>query len=124
MQRYNPVEIEPKWQRIWDEQRVYVADLYSDKPKYMAMSMFYYPSGAGIHIGHAMNYTIIDVKARFMRQPGYESYHPVGWDAFGLPAEQYAIQTGTHPAETTQKNINRFREQLQSLGMSYITLPH
>lgn len=118
MKRYNPKEIEPKWQAVWDETNVYTADLASDKPKYIAMSMFNYPSGAGIHIGHAMNYTISDVKARFKRQQGYESYHPVGWDAFGLPAENYAIKAGVSPQESMAKIIPSYHKQYKAMGWS------
>ncbi|MEO6761096.1 MAG: class I tRNA ligase family protein [Candidatus Saccharimonadales bacterium] len=118
MRRYNPKEIEPKWQAIWDETGVYTTDLGSDKPKYFAMSMFNYPSGAGIHIGHAMNYTISDVKARFKRQQGYESYHPVGWDAFGLPAENYAIKSGVSPQESMAKIIPDYHKQYRAMGWS------
>jgi leucyl-tRNA synthetase len=118
MKRYNPKEIEPKWQGIWDETGVYTADLHSDKPKYIAMSMFNYPSGAGIHIGHAMNYTISDVKARFKRQQGYESYHPVGWDAFGLPAENYAIKAGVSPQESMATIIPSYHKQYKAMGWS------
>jgi len=116
--RYNPKEIEPKWQAIWDETGVYTTDLQSGKPKYMAMSMFNYPSGAGIHIGHAMNYTISDVKARFKRQQGFESYHPVGWDAFGLPAENYAIKAGVSPQESMAKIIPDYHKQYKAMGWS------
>lgn len=118
MQRYNPKDIEPKWQAAWDAQKTYQADLQSDKPKYMAMSMFNYPSGAGIHIGHAMNYTISDVKARFKRQSGYESYHPVGWDAFGLPAENFAIKTGVSPQASMAKIIPDYHKQYKAMGWS------
>lgn len=118
MQRYNPKDIEPKWQAAWDEDGTYVADLRSDKPKYMAMSMFNYPSGAGIHIGHAMNYTISDVKARFKRQSGYESYHPVGWDAFGLPAENFAIKSGVSPQASMAKIIPDYHRQYKAMGWS------
>jgi len=118
MQRYNPKELEPKWQKIWDEQQIYKADLSSGKPKYFAMSMFNYPSGAGIHIGHAMNYTISDVKARFKRQQGYESYHPVGWDAFGLPAENYAIKSGVSPQASMAKIIPSYHQQYKAMGWS------
>src|SRR5579884_589466 len=118
MQRYNPKDIEPRWQKIWDESGTYTADLTSDKPKYIAMSMFNYPSGAGIHIGHAMNYTISDVKARFKRQQGYESYHPVGWDAFGLPAENYAIKTGVSPQESMANIIPMYHKQYKAMGWS------
>ncbi len=118
MKRYNPKEIEPKWQLAWDEAQVYKADLKSDKPKYIAMSMFNYPSGAGIHIGHAMNYTISDVMARFKRQQGYESYHPVGWDAFGLPAENFAIKTGVSPQASMAKIIPSYHTQYKAMGWS------
>jgi leucyl-tRNA synthetase len=118
MQRYNPKDIEPKWQKIWDETGVYTTDLDSSKPKYLAMSMFNYPSGAGIHIGHAMNYTISDVKARFKRQQGFESYHPVGWDAFGLPGENYAIKTGVSPQESMANIIPGYHKQYKAMGWS------
>ncbi len=118
MKRYNPKEIEPKWQKVWDEEQVYKADLNSSKPKYIAMSMFNYPSGAGIHIGHAMNYTISDVMARFKRQQGFESYHPVGWDAFGLPAENYAIKAGVSPQQSMAKIIPSYHTQYKAMGWS------
>lgn len=118
MKRYNPKDLEPKWQKIWDDHGTYVADLNSTKPKYLAMSMFNYPSGAGIHIGHAMNYTISDVKARFKRQLGHESYHPVGWDAFGLPAENYAIKAGVSPQQSMAKIIPGYHKQYKAMGWS------
>lgn len=118
MNRYNPTEIEPKWQQFWDENGTYVANLDSDKTKYFSMSMFNYPSGAGIHIGHAMNYTISDVMARFKRQQGYESYHPVGWDAFGLPAENYAIKTGVSPQQSMAQIIPGYHKQYKAMGWS------
>lgn len=118
MKRYNPKEIEPRWQKYWDEQQTYKADLKSDKAKYIAMSMFNYPSGAGIHIGHAMNYTISDVLARFKRQQGYESYHPVGWDAFGLPAENFAIKSGVSPQQSMASIIPSYHKQYKAMGWS------
>lgn len=118
MNRYNPKEIEPKWQKFWEETSVYTANLESDRPKYIAMSMFNYPSGAGIHIGHALNYTISDVKARFKRQQGFESYHPVGWDAFGLPAENYAIKSGVSPQESMANIIPGYHRQYKAMGWS------
>lgn len=118
MKRYNPLDIEPKWQKFWDENQTYKADLDSDKPKYFSMSMFNYPSGAGIHIGHAMNYTISDVMARFKRQQGYESYHPVGWDAFGLPAENFAIKTGVSPQQSMKTIIPGYHTQYKAMGWS------
>lgn len=118
IRRYNPKDIEPKWQGIWDEQQIYKADLNNAKPKYMAMSMFNYPSGAGIHIGHAMNYTISDVKARYKRQLGHESYHPIGWDAFGLPAENYAIKAGVSPQQSMATIIPSYHTQYKAMGWS------
>jgi leucyl-tRNA synthetase len=118
MKRYNPKEVEPRWQKVWDETGVYTANLQSSKPKYMAMSMFNYPSGAGIHIGHVMNYTISDVKARFKRQQGFESYHPVGWDSFGLPAENYAIKAGVSPQESMANIIPGYHKQYKAMGWS------
>jgi len=118
MKRYNPKVIEPKWQKYWDEHKTFKADLKSSKPKYIAMSMFNYPSGAGIHIGHAMNYTISDVLARFKRQQGYESYHPVGWDSFGLPAENYAIKSGISPQASMAKIIPSYHKQYKAMGWS------
>ena len=118
MKRYNPKEIEPKWQKYWDEHKTYQADLKSSKPKYIAMSMFNYPSGAGIHIGHAMNYTISDVMARAKRQQGFESYHPVGWDSFGLPAENYAIKSGVSPQASMKTIIPNYHAQYKAMGWS------
>ncbi len=118
MKRYNPKELEPRWQKTWDKDGTYKANLKSDKPKYIAMSMFNYPSGTGIHIGHAMNYTISDVKARFKRQSGYESYHPVGWDAFGLPAENYAIKAGVSPSRSMAKIIPDYHKQYKAMAWS------
>src|ERR1700749_3359223 len=117
MQRYNPKEIEPKWQQIWDETGVYTADLQSSKPKYVAMSMFNYPSG-NLHIGHAMNYTISDVKARFKRQQGFESYHPVGWDSFGRPAENRAIKEGMSPQHSMAQLIPEYHKAYKAMGWS------
>ena len=118
MKRYSPADIEKKWQKVWDDTQVYKADLKSDKPKYIAMSMFNYPSGAGIHIGHAMNYTISDVLARVKRQQGFESYHPVGWDSFGLPAENFAIKTGVSPQASMAKIIPDYHTQYKAMGWS------
>lgn len=118
MKRYNPQEIEKKWQKYWDDNQTYKADLKSDKPKFISMSMFNYPSGAGIHVGHAMNYTISDVLARFKRQQGFESYHPVGWDAFGLPAENYAIKAGVSPQESMATIIPNYHKQYRAMGWS------
>ncbi|KAA8515538.1 hypothetical protein F0562_018851 [Nyssa sinensis] len=114
-------EIEPRWQRYWDENRTFRTpdDIDISKPKFYVLDMFPYPSGAGLHVGHPLGYTATDILARFKRMQGFNVLHPMGWDAFGLPAEQYAIETGTHPKLTTMRNIERFRSQLKSLGFSY-----
>jgi leucyl-tRNA synthetase len=117
MKKYSPKEIEPKWQKFWQETGTYTADLKSKKPKYIAMSMFNYPSGV-LHVGHAMNFTISDVKARFKRQQGFESYHPVGWDSFGLPAENRAVKAGVSPQESMAEIIPRYRELYKRMGWS------
>ncbi len=117
--RYQPEVIEPKWQKFWLDNRVFEADDFSEKPKFYVLDMFPYPSGSGLHVGHPEGYTATDMLARYKRMRGYNVLHPMGWDAFGLPAEQYAIETGTHPKETTKKNIDRFREQIRSFGFSY-----
>ena len=116
---YSFHEIEKKWQQYWDEQKIYQVDVNSDKPKYYVLDMFPYPSGAGLHVGHPLGYIASDIFARYKRMEGYNVLHPMGYDAFGLPAEQYAIQTGQHPATTTDQNIKRYREQLQNFGFSY-----
>jgi leucyl-tRNA synthetase len=116
MQRYNPKDIEPKWQQWWDEQGTYTADLDSDRPKYIGFGMFNYPSGAGIHVGHVKNFTLPDVLLRAKRQQGYEAYSPVGFDSFGLPAENYAIKTGQSPRKTTDDAIEMYRKQYRAVG--------
>jgi leucyl-tRNA synthetase len=117
---YLPEQIEKKWQQYWISNKTFkTPDPDASKPKYYALDMFPYPSGDGLHVGHPEGYTATDITSRYKRMQGFNVLHPMGWDAFGLPAEQYAIQTGTHPAVTTAKNINRFREQLQMLGFSY-----
>ena len=124
-QQYDPASIEPRWQQFWRERDVFRAKnpgepgFDASKPKFYVLDMFPYPSGAGLHVGHPEGYTATDIVARYKRHKGYNVLHPMGWDAFGLPAEQYAIQTNTHPAETTRKNIDNFRRQLQRLGFSY-----
>lgn len=118
MKRYNPKEIESKWQKVWDESKIYEADLNSNKPKYIGFGMFNYPSGAGIHIGHGKNFTLPDILLRAKRQQGHEVYSPVGFDSFGLPAENYAIKTGTPPRETTDKAIANYRKQYRAMGWS------
>jgi leucyl-tRNA synthetase len=119
MPSYNPRIIEPRWQRIWDDERTFATPDVSDKPKHYVLDMFPYPSGAGLHVGHPEGYTATDILCRYRRMKGYHVLHPMGWDAFGLPAEQYAIQTGTHPRITTQQNIATFKRQIKSLGFSY-----
>ncbi|PID95346.1 MAG: leucine--tRNA ligase [Bacteroidetes bacterium] len=116
---YNHLQIEQKWQRYWAEHKTFKADNQSDKPKFYVLDMFPYPSGAGLHVGHPLGYIASDIYARYMRHKGYNVLHPMGYDAYGLPAEQYAIQTGTHPAVTTAKNIARYRQQLDRIGFSY-----
>jgi len=116
---YHPKLIEPKWQKYWEENKTFRAEIDYCRVKYYVLDMFPYPSGQGLHVGHPEGYTATDILARYKRMRGYNVLHTMGWDAFGLPAEQYAIQTGTHPAETTAKNINRFRTQIKSLGFSY-----
>jgi leucyl-tRNA synthetase len=117
--KYEHQRIEQKWQRIWEERELFKAAIDPSKPKYYVLDMFPYPSGAGLHVGHVTGYTATDILARYKRQKGFNVLHPMGWDSFGLPAEQYAIRTGTHPAVTTEQNINTYRRQLKSLGFSY-----
>ena len=118
--RYPFTRIEAKWQKYWDENKTFKAlDNLSDKPKYYILDMFPYPSGAGLHVGHPEGYTATDIIARYKRMNGFNVLHPMGWDAFGLPAEQYAIETGTPPAIKTAENIATFKRQIQSLGFSY-----
>ena len=119
MNKYNPSEIEPKWQKKWEEAGVFHASNTSDKPKYYALIEFPYPSGQGLHVGHPRPYTALDVVARKRRMEGYNVLYPIGWDAFGLPAENYAIKNHVHPEEITKKNIERFKQQIQSLGISF-----
>ena len=116
---YDHRAIEKKWQKHWEEEKTFQVNKDSSKPKYYVLDMFPYPSGAGLHVGHVEGYTATDILSRYKRMKGFNVLHPMGWDSFGLPAEQYAIRTGTHPAETTQKNINNFRRQLKSLGFCY-----
>ncbi|HTJ81158.1 MAG TPA: leucine--tRNA ligase [Polyangiaceae bacterium] len=118
-QRYDHAEVEPRWQRHWEENATFRATRTAGKPKRYLLDMFPYPSGAGLHVGHPEGYTATDIVARFSRMRGFDVLHPMGYDSFGLPAEQYAIQTGTHPAKTTNENIATFRRQLKSLGFSY-----
>ncbi|MAT39146.1 MAG: leucine--tRNA ligase [Ectothiorhodospiraceae bacterium] len=117
--RYPFSDIEPKWQRYWDEHSTFKTTEDPAKPKYYVLDMFPYPSGSGLHVGHPEGYTATDIIARYKRMKGFNVLHPIGWDAFGLPAEQYAIKTGIHPAVTTKQNIETFRRQLKMLGFSY-----
>jgi leucyl-tRNA synthetase len=119
MPTYNPQVIEPRWQRFWEEHHTFRAPDASDKPKYYILDMFPYPSGAGLHVGHPEGYTATDILARYRRMKGFNVLHPMGWDAFGLPAEKYAVKTGQHPRLTTRQNIDTFRRQIKMLGFSY-----
>ncbi|HXK26462.1 MAG TPA: leucine--tRNA ligase, partial [Myxococcota bacterium] len=116
---YDPKAIEPKWQAHWKREQTFRAEIDPARPKYYVLDMFPYPSGEGLHVGHPEGYTATDILARYKRMRGYSVLHPMGWDAFGLPAEQYAISRGVHPRETTRRNIENFRRQIESLGMSY-----
>ena len=123
MSRYNPSVIEAKWRKYWEEHKTFAAPrLPSDMPnnpegkKAYVLDMFPYPSGAGLHVGHPLGYIASDIAARYKRLQGYNVLHPMGFDAYGLPAEQYAIQTGQHPEITTEKNIKRYVEQLRKIG--------
>ncbi|QDU45902.1 Leucine--tRNA ligase [Symmachiella dynata] len=119
MPRYDAKRIEPKWQAYWEQHKTFAAPEISDQPKLYVLDMFPYPSGDGLHVGHPEGYTATDIVCRYSRMRGKAVLHPMGWDAFGLPAEQHAIKTGTHPRETTYKNIGTFRRQLKMLGFSY-----
>ncbi len=117
---YDFNSIDQKWQKIWEDTKAYRCDVYDfSKPKYYVLDMFPYPSGQGLHVGHPEGYTASDIIARMKRMQGYNVLHPIGWDAFGLPAEQYAVKTGNHPAHFTEKNIANFRRQIKALGFSY-----
>lgn len=117
--QYNHREIEKKWQEFWAKNQTFKASNDSDKPKYYVLDMFPYPSGAGLHVGHPLGYIASDIYARYKRHKGFNVLHPQGYDSFGLPAEQYAIQTGQHPAKTTEENINTYRRQLDQIGFSF-----
>ena len=119
MSEYDHAAIEAKWQKFWLQNKTFKTDSASTKPKFYCLDMFPYPSGAGLHVGHPEGYTATDILCRYKRMKGFNVLHPMGWDAFGLPAEQYAVETGTHPAITTKKNVDRFRQQIQALGFSY-----
>ena len=119
MSDYNFSAIEKKWQKYWLEHKTFKTDADGKGEKFYCLDMFPYPSGAGLHVGHPEGYTATDILCRYKRMKGFNVLHPMGWDAFGLPAEQYAVETGTHPAITTKKNVDRFREQIRALGFSY-----
>lgn len=119
MSKYDHKKIEQKWQKYWLQNKTFKSIFDKSKPKYYVLDMFPYPSGSGLHVGHVEGYTATDIVARHKRQKGFNVLHPMGWDSFGLPAEQYAVRTGTHPAITTQNNIDTFRKQLRALGFSY-----
>ena len=117
---YDYQKIEKKWQAVWESNKTYTCDVYDfSKPKYYILDMFPYPSGQGLHVGHPEGYTASDVLARMKRMQGFNVLHPIGWDSFGLPAEQYAMKTNQHPSIITEVNINNFRRQIKSLGFSY-----
>ena len=116
---YNFIDIENKWRSYWRSEEVYKVNIDKNKPKYYVLDMFPYPSGAGLHVGHPLGYIASDIFSRYKRLQGFNVLHPMGYDAYGLPAEQYAIQTGQHPAVTTDKNINHYREQLDKIGFSF-----
>jgi len=119
MPGYEPSSFEPKWQEFWETHKTFKTEDISEKPKYYILDMFPYPSGTGLHVGHPEGYTASDIFSRYKRMKGFNVLHPIGWDAFGLPAEQFAVKSGTHPAATTQRNIETFKRQIKSLGFSY-----
>lgn len=120
MKNYDHIKIEKKWQEYWEKNHTFVTDVKDfSKPKFYALDMFPYPSGQGLHVGHPEGYTATDIVCRKKRMQGYNVLHPMGWDAFGLPAEQFAITTGHHPEEFTKDNIANFTRQLKMLGFSY-----
>ena len=116
---YNFREIEAKWRKHWADNKTYKVEENSDLPKYYVLDMFPYPSGAGLHVGHPLGYIASDIFARYKRLKGFNVLHPMGYDSFGLPAEQYAIQTGQHPRITTKENVSRYRDQLDQIGFSF-----
>ena len=117
--KYNHLKIESKWQDIWENEKTFKSEIDPDKEKCYILDMFPYPSGSGLHVGHPLGYTATDIYSRFKRLNNFNVLHPIGWDAFGLPAEQYAIKTGTHPKITTEENIKNFKRQIKMLGFSY-----
>ena len=119
MTDYNHITIEQKWQKYWEDHNTFHAEIDKNKPKFYSLVMFPYPSGAGLHVGHAENYTISDIMSRYKRMQGFNVLQPMGWDAFGLPAERYAEKTGMHPADVVRQNVDTFRRQLKAMGLSY-----
>ena len=118
-QKYNHQEIEKKWQKRWEEEQAFAAPQNPGKEKLYVLDMFPYPSGEGLHVGHVEGYAATDIFTRYQRMRGKQVLHPMGWDAFGLPAENYAVKTGVHPKETTERAIQNFRQQIKNLGLSY-----
>ena len=116
---YNHREIESRWQQYWRDNATYRTEIDKNRPKFYVLDMFPYPSGAGLHVGHPLGYIASDIYSRYKRLNGFNVLHPMGYDAYGLPAEQYAIQTGQHPEKTTIENINRYRSQLDKIGFCY-----
>ena len=120
MAEFNHIEVEKKWKKYWDEHQTFRTDVWDfSRPKFYALDMFPYPSGAGLHVGHPEGYTATDIISRMKRMQGYNVLHPMGYDSFGLPAEQYAIDTGNNPVIFTEKNIDIFTGQLKNIGLSY-----
>src|SRR5689334_7858409 len=116
---YDPKRIEPKWQRYWEANETFKTEIDLARPKFYVLDMFPYPSGEGLHVGHPEGYTATDILARYKRMRGFNVLHPMGWDAFGLPAEQFAIRTGRHPSVATAQNVERFKTQLKTIGFAY-----
>ena len=119
MSRYPFAATETKWQAAWEARATFRTPPRGARPKFYCMDMFPYPSGSGLHVGHLEGYTATDIISRYKRMRGFDVLHPMGWDAFGLPAEQYAVKTGVHPAITTAQNIDTFRRQMKRVGLSY-----
>ncbi|MEZ4917028.1 MAG: class I tRNA ligase family protein, partial [Chitinophagales bacterium] len=116
---YNPQDIDKKWQNRWKENNTYKVEIDENKPKYYVLDMFPYPSGSGLHVGHPLGYVASDIYARYKRLKGFNVLHPMGFDSFGLPAEQYAIDTGNHPVKTTEENVATYKRQLNNIGLSF-----
>src|SRR3990167_11105091 len=119
MEKYNHIKIEKKWQKFWEKNKIYKTSDSHAKPKYYILDMFPYPSGAGLHVGHPKGYIAEDIHARYMRMKGHEVLYTMGWDAFGLPTENYAIKVGKSPQEVAEANIKNFKRQVRMLGLSY-----